>query len=278
VSTVAILGAGPIGASIAHRLAQRARVRRIVLVDASGQAAAGKALDIAQSGPIDHFDTTIEAADDVRACASADVIVIADEHVEGEWQGDRGLTLVRQLVQAGMTAPMVFAGPSQTWLIEAVYRELKVPAARLIGSASAAMASAVRAIAGLEVGLSTVDLAVVGRPPALVVGWASATIQGTLLTDMVPAHRLLAISQAVPKLWPPKPYAIGTATSAIAEALVSGSRAHHYALTVVDGEFGARGSALMLPLQLGRGRVLSHALPSLSPQERTEFMNAVGRP
>jgi hypothetical protein len=32
---------------------------------------------------------------------------------------------------------------------------------------------------------------------------------------------------------------------------------------------------VLLPLELGRQRVLSHALPSLSPQERTELMNAM---
>ncbi|MEO8482165.1 MAG: hypothetical protein ABI634_08150 [Acidobacteriota bacterium] len=276
MSLIAIVGAGPIGATVAHRLAQRARVNTVRLIDASGAAAAGKALDIRQSGPVERFDTIVEADDDVRAAAAADVIVVADEIAGGEWQGDRGLAMIRQLVQAGIRAPLVFAGPSQTWLIEAAYRELKVPAARLIGSAASAVAAAVGAIAGLETGMSAVDVAVVGRPPALVIGWTSAACQGMLVTDRVPAHRLAAIAQAMPRLWPPKPYAIGAATAPIVEALVDGSRRHHQALTVIDGDFDARGAAIMLPLHLGRGRVVSHTLPSLSPQERTEFMNAVG--
>ena len=274
VSSIAILGAGPIGAAVAHRLAQRARVNTVRLIDASGAVAAGKALDIRQSGPIERFDTVLEADDDVRASASADVIVVADEVDGGEWQGDRGLAMVRQLVEAGITAPLVFAGPSQTWLIEKAYRELKVPARLLVGSAASAIASAVRAIAGLEIGLSAIDVAVVGRPPGLVVGWASAASQGMLVSDLIPAHRLAAISEAVPRLWPPRPYAIGAATAPIVEALVNGSRTHHQAMTVIDGELGARGTAVMLPLLLGRGRIVSHTVPSLSPQERTELMNA----
>jgi malate dehydrogenase len=278
VSLIAILGAGPIGATVAHRLAQRTRVHTVRLIDAARAVAAGKALDIRQSGPIERFDTIIEADDDVRASASADVIVVADEAAGGEWQGDRGLAMIRQLVQAGITAPLVFAGPSQAWLMEKAYRELKVPAARMLGSAASAVAAAVGAIAGLETGMAAVDVAVVGRPPALVIGWTSAASQGLLVTDRVPAHRLAAISQTMPRLWPPKPYAIGAATAPIVEALVNGSRRHHHALTVVDGDFGARGVAVMLPVQLGRGRIVSHVLPSLSPQERTEFMNAVAHP
>ena len=175
---VAILGAGPIGASIAHRLAQRGRVRSIALVDATGSVAEGKALDIRQSGPVDHFDTPIETATDVLAAVASPVIVLADEAGAGPWDGERGLTLVAQLVRAGSKATFVFACPSQTGLVEASYRELKVPADRLIGTAASAVVGAVRALTALELGLSAVELTVVGRPPKLVVGWSAATVSG----------------------------------------------------------------------------------------------------
>lgn len=275
---IAILGAGPIGAAVAHRLAQRGRSRVITLIDARGAVAAGKALDIRQAGPVEHSDTTIDAADDVLAAAAASVVVVADEVEGGEWQGDRGLGLIRRLTSAGLSAPIVFAGPGQTSLMELAYRELKVPAARLVGSAPAAIVSGVRAMAALELGLSSVELAVVGRPPAFVIGWAAAASSGSLLSDRVPAHRLLAIEQTASKLWPPNPYAIASATVPIVEALVDGSRRRHFGLTIVDGELGARGRAVMLPLELGQGRVLSHAVPSLSPQERTALMNSIAAP
>jgi hypothetical protein len=46
-------------------------------------------------------------------------------------------------------------------------------------------------------------------------------------------------------------------------------------LTVTAGGFGPAGTAVLLPLELGRLRVLSHVVPSLSPQERTMFVNGV---
>jgi hypothetical protein len=250
-------------------------VRAIRLIDTSASVAAGKALDIRQSGPVEHFDTTIESSDDVRAAAAAAVVVIADESVGGEWQGDRGLAMIQQLVRSGISAPLVFAGAAQLGLVELAYREAKVPSHRLIGSAPGALAGAVQAMAGLEMGLSSIDVAVVGRPPALVIGWSAASADGALVTDRVPAHRLVAIEETLRKLWPPQPYAIASVTAPIVEALIDGSRRRHHALTILNGEFGARGTAVMLPLELGRGRVLSHPLPSLSPQERTEFMNAI---
>ena len=102
------------------------------------------------------------------------------------------------------------------------------------------------------------------------------TTAGVLVTDRVPAHRLIAVSESLAGLWPPGPVAIAAATAPIVEALVSGSRRWHPAMTVVDGVLGARGRAVLLPLELGRGRVLAHVIPSLSPQERTELLNSVG--
>lgn len=276
MSAVSIIGAGPIGASIAHRLAQRGRISALRIVDSNDAVVAGKVLDIRQSGPIERFDLPISTSADVLAAVSSPVIVIADDSVSGPWDGERGLGVVRQLLRAGTTASFVFATPSHVWLMEACYRELNVPADRLVGTAPSALVGAVRALAGLELSVASVQLTVVGRPPSLVIGWSAATTDGSLLTDRVPAHRLFAISRSLPKLWPPGPYAIASATSEVVDALVFGSRRLLPALTVIDGELGVRGSAVMLPLELGRHRVLAHVIPSLSPQERTEMMSGLG--
>ena len=124
MSDVAILGAGPIGAAIAHKLAERERVRTIRLIDPAGTVAAGKALDIAQSGPVDGFDTRVSGASEVLAAAAAAVIVVADGVAEGEWAGETGLAMLGQIVRAGTTAPFVFTGPSQISLLERCFQEL----------------------------------------------------------------------------------------------------------------------------------------------------------
>ena len=269
------MGAGSIGAAIAHRLAERARIGGVRLIDESADVAAGKALDIRQSGPVGGFDTAVTGSRDVLAAVGASVVVIADAVADGEWQGDKGVALIRQLVQAGSKGPFVFAGPSQITLMETVARELRVPPDRLVGTATSAIAASVAALASIEAQLTGVNLVVAGRPPALVVGWSSATIAGSHLSERVPAHRLLAISNALPRLWPPGPEAIAAPTAGVVEALVSGSRRLHQATTVLDGEFGLRGVAAMLPLELGNGRVLARVMPSLSPQERTAMVSGL---
>ena len=278
MSIVAILGAGPIGASVAQALASRARVRDVRLIDDAAAVAAGKALDIQQSGPIEGYDTRVSGIGDVLAAVGADVIVIADAHIDGEWTGDRGLALVRRLVSAGAAGPFVFAGPNQTWLMEAAARELRLTPERIVGSAAAAMTGSARALAGLECDGSGADVGVTvcGRPPALVAAWSAATVGGSLLTDRVPAHRLRALSQQLASQWPPRPYAIGAATAPIVEGLLSGTRCHTPGVTILTGEFGLRGLACLMPLALGGGRIQARIVPSLSAQERTDVLNSLG--
>lgn len=252
-------------------------MREIRLVDENGSIAAGKALDIRQAGPIDRYETAITGTSDTLAAAGADLIVLADSIAEGEWEGERGLSLVQRLVRMGSSSPLVFAGPRQTWLIEAVARELRVPTDRLIGTAAATIHHSAAALLHVELGQSGAHVAVAGRPPAFVVAWSAATIGGQLVTECVPAHRLLAISQSLGKLWPPGPQAIAAPTSLVVEALATGSRARLDGLVISNGEFGPGGVATLLPVELGQGRILRRFMPSLSPQEKTDALNALLR-
>jgi malate dehydrogenase len=275
MSLAAVFGAGSIGSAIAHRLAERGRVSDILIIDDNPRIAEGKALDILQSGPIAGSDTRLLAAGDALAAAGASVVVLADDTVNGPWDGERGLALVAQLIRAGAAAPFVFAAPSQLPLMEAAARELHAAPDRLIGTAASAIEPIVASLVNIELGETGTVVSVVGRPPALVVGWSAATIGGSLVSERVPAHRLLAISQSLPRFWPPGAQAIAAPTARVVEALIAGSRRLLPAVTMLDGELGVRGRAGLLPLELGRGRVLRRVVPSLSPQERTETVTGL---
>jgi malate dehydrogenase len=277
MSVAAVLGAGEIGGAVAHTLAIRAGFLEIRLVDAAAGVAQGKALDIQQSGPLLHFDTRISGSTDVLSVTGADVVILADTANEGEWEGERGLALIGQLIRAGAGGAFVCATPKQTWLMEAGVRELGLGADRVVGTAASAIACAARALVAAEINGSPQDVAVtvVGRPPGFVVAWSSATIAGSSIADYVAPHRLLAISQQLRALWPPKPQAIAAITAEISAGLAHGSRRHLPAMTVLDGEFGMRRVAAMLPVELGNKRVIRRLEPTLSPQERVEFLNGL---
>jgi malate dehydrogenase len=72
---IALIGAGNIGGTLAH-LAGLKELGDVVLFDVFGGVAAGKALDIMQSGPVDGFDSAMSGGSDYAAIAGADVVIV----------------------------------------------------------------------------------------------------------------------------------------------------------------------------------------------------------
>src|ERR1051325_8707530 len=152
MATVALIGAGDIGAACAHALAAHDRVGHILMIDAAVNAAAGKALDIQQAGAISGFHARLQATDDESRAVGCAAFVIADRFAAGspEWQGEGGLALIKSVERLSPEAPIVFAGAGQAELLQASSREARVATRRLIGSATEAFAAAVAAIVAME--------------------------------------------------------------------------------------------------------------------------------
>jgi malate dehydrogenase len=73
--TIALIGAGMIGGTLAHLAAMR-ELGDIVLFDIAEGIPEGKALDIAQAGPVDGFDATLKGSSDYADIAGADVCIV----------------------------------------------------------------------------------------------------------------------------------------------------------------------------------------------------------
>ncbi|WP_310467532.1 malate dehydrogenase [Sphingomonas sp.] len=72
---IALIGAGMIGGTLAHLAAMR-ELGDIVLFDIAEGIPEGKALDIAQAGPVDGFDATLKGSSDYADIAGADVCIV----------------------------------------------------------------------------------------------------------------------------------------------------------------------------------------------------------
>lgn len=278
MSFIAIVGSGPLGGALARTLAVHGRVAEVRLIDVHGGVARGKALDLLQSSPVEGFSTRVSASETVNAAAGAAVIVVADAASgAGEHSGEPGLGIVRQLAAIEGIAPIVFAGASQRELLGRAVSELHVQRERLLGSAPGALESALRALTGLALDRSgvEVELRIVGVPPrAAVVAWEEATASGQRLSAQLPAHRIAALSSRIPGLWPPGPYALASAAARVVEGIVNGSRRRHSCFVALDA--GPRRSAVAaMPVEVNPGGIARVVEPALSRQERTMFDNAL---
>jgi malate dehydrogenase len=72
---IALIGAGMIGGTLAH-LAAKAEMGDIVLFDIAEGIPQGKALDLAQAGPVEGFDARIKGTNDYADIAGADVCIV----------------------------------------------------------------------------------------------------------------------------------------------------------------------------------------------------------
>jgi malate dehydrogenase len=278
--TVCIIGAGELGGAVADALARGERVARVLIVDDAATVAAGKALDIQQSGAIAGFHARLEGTADLSRATGCDVCVLADRvgRPSSEWQDDQALALIQRLLPYIAAAPVVSAGSAQAGAMQLAAREARVARERLIGSAPEALASATRAIVAMEAGCSPaeVNLTMLGAPPGFVVPWSDASIGGYALERVLTQVQLTRIEARVARLWPPGPFALGAAAARVAEAIIGSSRRAFSLLTVLGGEFGVRGRVGTLPVVLSTSGIVQTRVPTLNTRERVRVEIALG--
>ena len=282
MTTAAIIGAGDIGGAIAHALARRDSANRVWLVDAAGSAAAGKALDIQQSGAIEGFNTQLGGTADVTRIIGCSVCIIADRFGNGspEWQGEDAFAQLVRIIASIPGTPIVFAGAAQAPLIAQLGREGGVQRHRLIGSAPEALASAVRSIVAMEARCSPTEvmLTVLGTAPAgFVIPWSEASIGGYGLEHVLSQVQRTRVAARAARLWPPGPFALGQAAACVSAAVLNSARRAFSVLTMLSGEFGIRDRVGAVPAILSSSGIVHARIPSLSVRERVELETALTR-
>ena len=72
---VALIGAGNIGGTLAH-LAAIKELGDVTLFDIADGIPQGKALDLAQSGPVESFDSNVNGSNDYSSLSGSDVVIV----------------------------------------------------------------------------------------------------------------------------------------------------------------------------------------------------------
>lgn len=283
MSMIAVVGAGTLGGALVHLLAGRERVGEIRLIDLADRVAAGKALDIQQAGAVERFDTTVVADGDLRAAIGADIVVLTGpaDQPDTEWSEDDGLAMLQRLGSLNQRAVTVCAGATHHRLVERGVAETSLSRRRVVGSAPAALHSALRAIIAVELQCSArdVSLAVLGAPPdRFVVPWSEASVRGVALSRLLSSRRLSVLQENIVRVWPPGPYTLAAAAAQLCESVLEGTGLYGVTCSVVlDGELGVRERALATTVTLDVSGVTSVSEPSLSVRERVELDNALHR-
>jgi len=272
---VAIIGAGELGGAIAFQLAKLDVARTVRLLDESGAVARGKALDIAQSAPIEGFSTRIVGASSLFESAAARVLVIADSAAGADGEP---LALLRRLSQLSTESIIVCAGARHRELVEDATREGLRTRQRILGSAPEAAASALKALVALEANGSPndVSITVLGVPPdQFVVPWEDATINGTPLARVLGDVSSRRLRRQAELIWPPGPLALAGAACRVVEGILGGMRQRVSAFVAPDDSQGRRTRAAALPVYLGCDGIERIDPPALTVHDRVALENAM---
>ena len=281
MTTAAVIGAGDLGGAVAHALASRESVDRVVLVDERETIAAGKALDIQQAGAIAGFHTRLFGTKDPDRIIGSHICIVADRASSPaqEWRDDEGLAYLRAIAPFIGDAPVVFAGVSQARLMEMAVREAGSRPDRVVGSSTEAFAGALKAIVAIEARCAATEvmLTVLGTPPAgLVVPWSEASIGGYALHAVLSTVQIRRIEARAERLWPPQSQALGAAAALVTEGIVRSARRAFSVLTTLDGQFGVRGRVAALPVMLSSSGIVARREPTLSARERVRLESSLG--
>jgi hypothetical protein len=233
---VAILGAGPLGGALAYALACRGRFDEVRLIDPEKTLAAGKALDILQSGPVDGYSTRVTGSASLEAAAGAWVTLLADpvtadplEHIGQLHRRSPGAVLV--CADAGHAVPLTRAVATGA-----------VPPDRIVGAAPAGLASAARALLALDadVSPSLVQVGITHRdtPGRCRIDWSRTAIDGASAATNLRRDHQERIDARLDALWPPGPLTLAAAAARVAEAAWFGARSSFPCWWVTDGGAG----------------------------------------
>ncbi len=76
MNKIGIVGAGNVGATSAQRIAEKELAREVILLDVAEGIPQGKGLDMAESAPVERFDTRLVGTNDPEALSGCDLVVI----------------------------------------------------------------------------------------------------------------------------------------------------------------------------------------------------------
>jgi malate dehydrogenase len=297
---IALIGSGQIGGTLAH-LAAIKELGDVVLFDIADGVPQGKALDIAESGPIEGFDAALSGTTDYADIAGADVCIVTAgvPRKPGMSRDDLlGINLkVMKSVGEGIKAhaPDAFVicitNPLDA-MVWALREYSGLPHEKVVGMAGVLDSARFRHFLSLEFGVSMKDVTAFvlgGHGDTMVPSVRYSTVAGIPLPDLVEMgwttqDRLDAIVQRtrdggaeiVGLLKTGSAfYAPAAAAIEMAEAYLKDQKRLLPCAAWVDGAFGLKGMYVGVPTIIGAGGIERIVNIKLDKQEQEMFDKSV---
>jgi malate dehydrogenase len=293
---IALVGAGNIGGTLAHLIGLK-ELGDVVLFDVFGGVAAGKALDIAQSSPVDGFDSQLVGSSDYAAIAGADVVIVTAgfPRLPGMSRDDlltKNAGVVAQVAEGIRTyAPeafvIVITNPLDVmvWVLQ---QKSGLPARKVVGMAGVLDSARLRLFLAQEFGVSVEDVTAFvlgGHGDTMVPLIRYSTVAGIPVPDLIKLgwttqERIDAIVQRtangggeIVKLLEKGSafYAPAASAIAMAESYLKDKKRVLPSAVLLNGEYGQSGFYVGVPVVIGAGGVERIVEVQFTPDEQAAF-------
>ncbi len=294
---ISVIGAGNVGATTAHWCAA-AELGDIVLLDIpqTGTMPQGKALDLAQAGPIMGYDARIVGTSDYADTAGSRIVVITAgiPRKPGMSRDDLLATNARivgsvaqEIRQTSPEAVVIVVSNPLDAMVQRAWQVTGFPPQRVIGQAGVLDTARFRTFIALELGVSVEDVSAMllgGHGDSMVPMPSCTCVGGIPVTQLIGRERLAELIQRtrdggaeiVGLLKTGSAYyAPAAATAQMVEAIVRDKNRLVPCAAYCDREYGVGGYYVGVPVILGTVGVRRIVEVELSADERAAFQKSV---
>ena len=284
---VTVVGAGNVGATCAQELARR-DYADVVLVDIKENLPQGKALDIAQAGPILGYEPSISGSNGYEETAGSDVIAITAGLPRQPGMSRDDLVTTNEKIIASVTEQAVAQSPDAIVIVisnplDAMCHVAKaisgLPKERVFGQAGILDTARFQTFIAWETGASVKDVTALvlgGHGDQMVPVVSATTVGGVPLTKLVPQEKIDAMVQRtrvgggeiVNLLGTSAWYAPGAALAQMVDAVCLDEKRVLACTAYLEGEYGIDGLYMGVPVKLGAGGIEEILEVELTEQER----------
>ncbi len=293
---IALIGAGNIGGTLAHLIGLK-ELGDVVMFDVFGGVAAGKALDIMQSSPVDGFDSAMSGGSDYSAIAGSDVVIVTAgfPRMPGMSRDDlltKNAEVIAQVAEGIKNhCPgafvIVITNPLDV-MVWVMQQKSGLPKERVVGMAGVLDSSRFRLFLAHEFGVSVEDVTAFvlgGHGDTMVPLTRYSTVAGIPIPDLIEMGwttqaRIDAIvartangGGEIVKLLEKGSafYAPAASAIAMAEAFLKDKKRVLPAAVMLSGEYGLHDFYVGVPVVIGAGGVEKIIEVKLNPDEKAAF-------
>jgi len=290
-SKISVVGAGNVGATVAQYVVEK-ELGDVVLVDVIEGVPQGKALDLAQAGPIHGYDSRLTGTNSYDETTDSDVVVITAglARKPGMTRDDLLFKnaeivggVVEQVVRRSKHAILILVTNPLDAMVQLAWKKSGFPPERVIGMAGLLDSARFRTfIAGeLSVSVENVTAFVLGGHGDTMVPLPRySTVAGVPITELLPKEKIDALvkrtanggAEIVNLLKTGSAYyAPGASTVEMVEAILKDKKKILPCAAYLNGQYGVKGLYVGVPVKLGRGGVEQVIEIRLTPEEQAAF-------